>query len=167
MLPSFLTGEFYTSRAGFIFIWGVSLTHPILASFLHILFYFDAGNFSYTSHAVFIFVKGIWHIPRCFHFYAGSFSYRNYTSQAPFIFMWGVSLTHPVLAFFLFFSFLVWGASFLCSLLSNNPLRKEVGGSWPRGKVWKYHTQTREGSPRTTRTEQNITKQELGEKWAQ
>ena len=65
----------YTSRAGFIFIWGVSLTHAVLASFL-------SGEF-------------LLHIPWWLHFYAESFSY---TSRADFVFMWGVSLTHPVLS---------------------------------------------------------------------
>ena len=168
----------YTSRAAFIFNWGV----------LHIScrLHFYLGSFSYTSHSGFIFTHPVLflcrefllhfpcrlhfcegnlthptlfsflcgefllHIPSSLHFYVGSFSY---TSRAGF-YLGGGGVG-------------VWGASFLCSLLSNNPLRKEVGGSWPRGKVWKYHTQTREESPRTTRTEQNITKQELGEKWAQ
>ena len=100
MLASFLCGEFllhipcwlhfyvgsfsYTSRAGFIFMWGVSLTHPVLASFL-------CGEF-------------LLHIPCWLHFYVGSFSY---TSRAGFIFMWGVSLTHPVLASFLCGEFLL------------------------------------------------------------
>ena len=49
----FNLGSFsYTSRAGIIFIWGVSLTHPVLASFL-------SGEFSYTSHASFIFLWGV------------------------------------------------------------------------------------------------------------
>ena len=69
--------------------------------------------------------------------------------------MGGVSLTHPVLDLFL-----MWGVSlthpeltsllcgeFLCWLLSSaiysedNLLRKELGGSWPRRKVWKSHTE--------------------------
>ena len=98
------------------------------------------------------------------NFYAGSFSY---TSQAAFIYMWGVSLTHPILASFYVgcFSYTSRAGLFSCEeLLSStvysedNPLRKELGGSWPRRKVWKSHTQTREGSPRTTWTEQNETK---------
>ena len=73
---SFLNlGSFsYTSRAAFIFIRRVSVTHPVLASFL-------SGGF-------------LLHITRWLHFYLGSFSY---TSRAVFIFIWGVSLTHPVL----------------------------------------------------------------------
>ena len=82
------------------FIGGVSLTHPVLASFL-------SGRF-------------VLHIP-CwffFHFYLGSFSY---TSHAGLIFMGGgggggVSLTHPMLASFLSGEFLLhipWLASFL------------------------------------------------------
>ena len=74
----------YTSHAGFIFIWGVSLTYPVLASFL-------TGEF-------------LLHIPCWLHFYLGSFPY---TSRAGFIFNWGVSLTHPVLASFLTGEFLL------------------------------------------------------------
>ena len=94
MLASFVFGEFllhipcwiyfsvgsfyYTSHAGFIFLWGVSLTHPMLASFL----FFNLGSLPYTSRAGFIFKRGVsfthpvlalvlsWefllHIPACF-----------------------------------------------------------------------------------------------------
>ena len=134
----------YTYRAVFTFILGVSLTHPVLASFLsgefllHIpcWLFLSVGSFSYTSHAGFFFTffsfLFIWgvsltrpvlasffygefllHIPCCLsfsffcgefllqipcwlYFYLGSFSY---TSDASFIFIWGVSLTHPMLAF--------------------------------------------------------------------
>ena len=82
--PIYLGGLSYTSRARsfFIFIWGVSLTHPMLASFL-------SGEFllripCWLSFSVF-----------CPHFYLGSFSY---TSRVRFTFIWGVSLTHPMLA---------------------------------------------------------------------
>ena len=79
----FYLGSFpHTSRAGFIFMWEVSLTHPVLASFL-------SGEF-------------LLHIPRWLHFYAVSFTY---TSRAGFIFIWGVSLTHPMLGCVFFFSF--------------------------------------------------------------
>ena len=115
----------YTSRAGFIFIWGVSFTHPVLASFLsgefllHIpcWLYFFIRGVPLTHHmlASFLFVEFLlhipcwlhfflfsWafllHIPRWLHFYLGCFSY---TSHAGFIFIWVVSLTHPVLASFL------------------------------------------------------------------
>ena len=223
MLASFLFGEFllhilcwlhfylgsffYTSHAGFIFLWGVSLKHPELALilcvffFLHIMcwffmwgvslnilcclyiyvasfsfllpsflpgkfllhilcwLHFYRGSFSYTSRAGFIFMWGVslTH-PMLASFYAGSFSY---TSRADFFFMWGVSLTHPVLDLFL-----MWVASLACRLLGRQSLKKRAG-SWPRRKVWKSHTQTKEGSPRTTWTEQNKTKRELIEKWAQ
>ena len=98
----------YTSRAGFIFIWGVSL--PEDRFILHIrclliLFYFYfifyLGTFirglSLTSHSGFIFIWGVspthpelasflsgeffLHFPRWLHFYAGSFTY---TSRAVF-----------------------------------------------------------------------------------
>ena len=107
MLPSFLLGEFlpcwiyfyggnfsYTSHARFIFIWGVSLTHPVLASFLygefllHIpcLVYISVGSFSYTSRA---------------GFYSFFYIFMWGASHVDFIFMWGVSVTHPVLLSFL------------------------------------------------------------------
>ena len=63
---------------------GVSLTHPVLASFL-----FLSGEF-------------LLHIPCWLHIYAGSFSY---TSCTGFIFIWGVSLTRPMLAYFFLFFF--------------------------------------------------------------
>ncbi len=110
------------SRASFTFICGISLTHPVLASFLsgefllHIpcCLHFYLGSFSYTSHAAFSFLLGVslthpmlssflksteflWHIPFWLHFYLRSFSY---ISSAGLIFMWGVSLTHPMLTLF-------------------------------------------------------------------
>ena len=66
-----------------------------LTDILHIpcLLYFSVEIFSCTSHAGFF-------------LNLGSFSC---TSRAGFIFMWGVSLTHPVLAFFKFI--FIWGVS--------------------------------------------------------
>ena len=50
----FYLGNFsYTFHAGFIFVWGVSGTHSMLACF------FNLGIFSYTSRAGFIFIWGI------------------------------------------------------------------------------------------------------------
>ena len=89
----FYPGSFsYTSIAGFIFIWGVSLTHPMLASFL-------SGEF-------------LLHIPGWIYFSVGSFSC---TSHAAFFFflvfllflIWGVFLTQPVLASLLSGEFLL------------------------------------------------------------
>ena len=148
----------YISRAGFIFIVVVCLTHPVLAQFnfirglsltqpmlasflsrefiLHIpcWFYFYAENLSYTSYSAFMFVQGVClthpvlplilsgkfllHIPSCLYFYVGSFSYTShaglfyakslsYISQAVFIFMWGISLTHPELSYVLCGEFLL------------------------------------------------------------
>ena len=92
---------------------GVSLTHPVLA-FLYIIFCFVlflSGSFSYTSHAGFNFIWGVFltypllacfvcgefllHIPCLLLFYLGSFSDA---SHALLIFLSGVSLTHPTLA---------------------------------------------------------------------
>ena len=102
---AFCGGSFsYTSHA-FCFLafflspslmWGVSLRHPMLALFL-------SGDF-------------LLHIPCWLYFYLGSFSY---TSRADFIFIWGVSLTHPPKKshtshadFFLYTGFSVYVGSF-------------------------------------------------------
>ena len=100
----------HISHAGFIFIWGVSLTHPVLASLLSVEFllhipcciYSSVWSFSYTSHAVFTLLCGV------------SLTYPklgflvflekrliwwvSLTYPVGFIFIWGVSLTHPVMA---------------------------------------------------------------------
>ena len=117
----FSVGSFsYKSHAGFIFLWGRFPTYPMLTLLLcgefllHIpcCLQFYAGSFSYTSWAGFIsytsraaffffffffFKSGefLLHIPCWLYFSVGSFSY---TPHACFIFIWGVSLTHPVLA---------------------------------------------------------------------
>ena len=116
----FNLGSFsYTSLVGFIFIWGVSLTHPILS--------FYVGSFSYTSRAAFIFMQGVFSYTCWFYFYARRFSY---TSRAGLVFLsgefllhiscWlfllififyfieGVFLTHPVLDSFLSGEFLLY-----------------------------------------------------------
>ena len=80
--------------AGFIFIWGVSLTHPSLASFY-------AGSFSYT---LFLCGEFLLYNPCWLPFLSGTFSY---TSHDDVNFTWGVSLTHPVLASFLSGEFLL------------------------------------------------------------
>ena len=136
----FYLGSFpHTSRAGFICIWRVSLTHPVLASFLsgefllHIPCWlnFYLGSFSYTSHAGLIFMRWVslthpelasvfcgellLHIPCWLPFLCGEFLLHipcwiiiiiiffnlgsfSHTYRAGFICIWGVSLTHPVLA---------------------------------------------------------------------
>ena len=97
----------------FIFMWGVSLTHPVLASF----FFFYLGSFSYTSHAICLFYFLSWefllHIPCWLELFLGSFTS---TPSARFIFLWGVSLTRPMLAFFFFF--LIWGVSLTDPMLA-------------------------------------------------
>ena len=133
MLASFLSGEFllhilswlfffffylgsfpHTSRAGFSFMWGVSLTHPVLVSFfiwgvslthpLLVLLFIGGVSLTHPVLASFLCGEFLLHIPCWLHFYLGSFSY---TSHAGFIFIWGVSLTHPMLvsssSFFLLF----------------------------------------------------------------
>ena len=97
MLPSFLSREFllhipcwfiylfiyyhgnfsYTSRAAFIFISGVSLTHPVLALILlgdflrHIPCWLP---FDKRSFVLFLCSEFLLHIPCCLHFCAGSLS---------------------------------------------------------------------------------------------
>ena len=133
----FYTSHFYLGslsdiyHAGFIFMWGVSLTHPMLALFLsgefllHIpcLLCLSVGSFSYTPHAGF-FICLIWGVsltqPRLASFLSGEFLLHipcwrflflfflffylgsfSYTSRAAFILIWEGSLTHPVQASFL------------------------------------------------------------------
>ena len=86
----------YTSHAGFIFTGGVSLTHPVLASFL-------SGEKHIPRNTSFL--SGEKYIPRWLHSYAGCFcntchadSFHvgsfSYTSLAAFIFMrWSLSYT--------------------------------------------------------------------------
>ena len=137
MLPSFFNlGSFsYTSRAGFIFIWGISLTHPMRTLFL-------CGEF-------------LLHIPCCLHFYAGSFAY---TSRPGFIFMQGVSLTDPV--FILFFIFIKYkSGSFsyrsewiraLQTTQKTTTLKiKALCGKVPRKRASEGCAQKRERSPTT------------------
>ena len=76
----FSVGSFsYTSHASFL-IWRVSLSYPMLATFLSGEFlpcwlHFYLGSFSYTSHAgLFLFVEFLLHIPCWLHFYLGTFS---------------------------------------------------------------------------------------------
>ena len=103
----FYLGTFsYTSHAGFIFIWGVSLTRPGLASFF-------IWGVSLTHHmlASLLCREFLLHVQCCLQFYARRFPYIiptffilgtfSYTSHAGFIFVCGVSLIHSVLASFL------------------------------------------------------------------
>ena len=163
MLPSFFVEE-------------VSLTHPVLPSFLcgelpsflcgelpsflcGELPSFLCGELpSFLCGELPSFLCGefLWHIRSCLHFYAGSYLHFyvgsfSYTSRSGF--------------FFVFYTYRGGFFYFLCEdLLSsaayseNNPLRKELGRSWPRRKMWKSHNQSREGCPRITWTELNKNK---------
>ena len=120
MLASFVfnLGSFsYTSRAGFIFIQGVSLTHPVLALvlsgkfLLHIpclLFFlwgvslthpmmtlFLSGELFFTHPVLALFFcrKFLLHIPCWLHFYLGSFSYISHAGFF-FLFLSGEFLLH-------------------------------------------------------------------------
>ena len=92
----------YTSRAGFTFLWVVSLTPPMLASFLS--FFITGVSLTHPMLASFLSGEFLLHIPCWLYFCLGSFSY---TPRAGFIFLWGVSLTHPMLALFLCGEFLL------------------------------------------------------------
>ena len=90
----FNLGSFsFSSYAGFIFMWGVFLTHPVLASFL-------SGEF-------------LLYIPYWLHFYLARCSY---ISRAGFVIIWGASPKHavslPHLMLASFFDFLMWGVSY-------------------------------------------------------
>ena len=88
-------------------MWGVSVTHPMLASFLcgqfllHFLcwLYFSVGYFSYTSNAAFFFpsfflILFFWGVPLT-------------NPELVALFIAGDPLTHPVLASFLSGEFLL------------------------------------------------------------
>ena len=173
MLVSFLSGGFplniplhyarsfsYTSHAGFSFIRGFSITHPML-----VLFQFMQGiSLTHPMLPSFVCREFVWRIPCCLYFYAffsffllffffflthpklPSFLCGEFLLHIPcwLVFMRGVSLTHPELTSFLCGEFLlhilcwlylVWGASSVV-YSEDNPLRKELGRSWPRRKVW-------------------------------
>ena len=91
----------YTSRAGFIFMWGVSLTHP------------EFWGFSFTHPMLVSPLSGefLLYIPCWFHFHVGSFSYTPTPPPPPpppracFLFICGVSLTHPKLLLYFFREF--------------------------------------------------------------
>ena len=88
------------------------------------------------------------------------------------MFLWGVSLTHPVLAFFFFFFsfsfflfsffFFMWGSSLVCSLFSRHPLKKRAGWKIAQKKCEKVTLKT-EKEPYNTlyRAEQNQTRVSL------
>ena len=105
LLFFYLTSFSHTYHTGIIFYLGSFPYTSQLASFL-------CGEFVLQSHVCFIFLWGVFflsrefplHIPCWLPFYLENFSY---TSRADFIFIWGVSLTYPMLAFFFFGEFLL------------------------------------------------------------
>ena len=94
MLASFLCVEFLTLPELVSLLCGEFLLH--IPCWLLLLFFF----FFFSSFFLFLSGEFFLHIPRWLYFSVGSFSY---TSHACLIFLWGVSLTHPMLAFFFFF----------------------------------------------------------------
>ena len=111
----------YTCGAGFFFFFSFSSSSSsFLGTFSYISragFFFNLGSFSYTAHACFICSGEILlHVPRTsragffflfFFFFCLNPGSSSSTSHTGFIFIWGVSLTHPVLASFLFGEFLL------------------------------------------------------------
>ena len=96
----FYLGSFsYTTRAGFIFIWGVSLTHPVFTLFFsgEFLLHFPCWHFKKNQK--------IWGVPLTHpmlaSFLCGEFLLTHSVLASSFLFIWGVSLTHPTLALFL------------------------------------------------------------------
>ena len=83
----------YTSHAAFSFLWGVSLTHPVLASFLSSEFLLN--------------------IPCCLHFYLGSFSYTSHAAFTFLSFSFSFYISLLLLFSFLFFFFLFKSGEFL------------------------------------------------------
>ena len=114
----FLGNFTYTSLADFIFLWGVSLTHPVLAS----CFLLNLGSFSYTSGAGFIFLWGVslTH-PMLALFFRGEF-FLHIPCCLLLFFIWGVSLTHPLLASALSREFLLHIPCWLYFLSGEFPL---------------------------------------------
>ena len=119
---------------------GGSLTCPVLAFFFFFFFSFFIWGVSLRHHVLTLFFCGefLLHIPCSFSFlfflfvFPLFFSFKMwscfvYTSRAGFIFMRGVSLTHPVLALFLSGKFLVhitdcfflWGVSLTHPMLAS------------------------------------------------
>ena len=117
-LHFYLASFSYTFRAGFNFIWGVTLKHAILD--LHLCVEFLLYNPMVASFFSFFLIWGVslthpvlasflcgeflLNIPCSRDFYVGSFSY---TSHVDFVFMCEFSLTHPMLPSFLCGEFLL------------------------------------------------------------
>ena len=117
MLAPFYMGSFSsTSQADFFFMWGVSLTHPVLDFFdvrsffapvlpsilsreflLHTLcwlrFFMWGVSLTHPKLASFLSRELLLHIPSWVHFYLVCFSD---TFCIGFTFIWGVFLTHPM-----------------------------------------------------------------------
>ena len=110
----------------FFFIWGVSLTHPVLASLL-------ISGVSLTHHLLALFLSGefVLHIHACWHPMLAFF----------FFLIWGVSLTHPGSSFFFFFFFFFF---FSFEELWRQSLKKRAGWKLAQEKsVKKSHSNQR------------------------
>ena len=105
----------YTSRAGFIFIGGVSLTHPVLASFLSWEFPLHIPCWLRFLFIFYLFLSGefLLHIP-CWIYIPCFFFFFFFLFFFFFSFICGVSLTHPVLV-----SFFIGGVSLTHPMLGS------------------------------------------------
>ena len=83
-----------TNSTGFTFMRGVSLTHPVLASFIFYIFYLGVS----LTHPALVFIF-MWGVSLTHPMLASSF--------VVVVLIWGISLTHPVLASYLCGEFLL------------------------------------------------------------
>ena len=121
---------FSSSSSSFFFFWGVSLTHPVLASLFvwgvsltppALALFFYLGSFSDTPMlALFFYGEFLLHVPfSLFFFYLASFSS---TSRGGFIFIWGVSVTKNHVGNFSYTfcaGCIMWGVSLTCPILAS------------------------------------------------
>ena len=144
----FYVGSFsYTSRAGFISIWGVSLTHPVLSSFF-------AGEFLWQIPSLLFFLCGEFflHIPGCIDVYARSFSYTSRaetkcTKTALSVSKKGGREDRQAKEQARAEKAHKWTDPSSANCSEDNPSKKELDGRRLRKPAWKSHTQRRERSP--------------------
>ena len=132
----------YTAHAGFFsfFNLGRFLTHPMLVSFVIMgvfltysviasLIFIGGVSFTYSVIASFLSEEFLLHMPCWLHFYLGNFCC---TSRAVFVFMQGISLTHPKLTSFkkIFFDEGVF--------LTHPKLPSFLCGDLPRFLCWEF-----------------------------
>ena len=102
-------GFSYTSCPAFIFMLGVSLTHPMLDFIFYFYFFIYLGSFSYTSRGVLIFMWGVslTHLLLAFFFFFLNLGSFSCTSHAGFFFYLGSFSYTSRAGFILFGEFLL------------------------------------------------------------